>query len=169
MWSIKRTFFLTDCYLRMISLKLILDTMNTIRKKLFIIATIIAIALIVSSCATKKKFLISPIVPAAEGTVKVKKDKNKNYQVRVSVDNLADPGRLQPPKRVYIVWMETDQENARRLGRMETSSGMFSSGLKASFETVTTLKPRKIFISAEDNADVHYPGSLVVLISKYLN
>jgi hypothetical protein len=144
--------------------------MNTVKKYLLILTTFIAIALVASSCSTvKKKFLNSSVVPAAEGTVLVKKDKNKNYHIKVTVDNLADPSRLQPPKKVYVLWMKSDGGNIRRLGRIETSSGMFTSGLKASFETVSTLKPQKIFISAEDSADITEPGPIVVLTSENLN
>jgi hypothetical protein len=143
--------------------------MNTIKKQLFIFITIITIVLVNSSCTSvKKKFLVSSVVPAAEGTVTVKKDKNNNYHIKIEIDNLADPNRLEPAKEVYVVWMESVDHSVRRLGRMVTSSGLFTSGLKASLETVTTIKPQKVFISAENNAEVTEPGKLVVLTSENL-
>ncbi|HEY1056219.1 MAG TPA: hypothetical protein VGE24_13830, partial [Emticicia sp.] len=37
---------------------------------------------VLQSCGTTKySFITSPVVPAAEGTVKVKKDKNNNYNI----------------------------------------------------------------------------------------
>jgi hypothetical protein len=35
--------------------------------------------------------------------------------------------------------------------------------LKASFETVSSTKPTKIFLTAEDDASIQYPGSQVVI------
>jgi len=136
--------------------------MRAFDKRLFLVVIVITMSLIFSSCATKEKFLNSTVVPAAEGRVIIKKDKNNNYHVNVSVNNLADPGKLQPPKEVYIIWMETEMQATKNLGRIKTSKGMLSSGLKASFETVSTLRPKKIFISAEASAEVPEP-SLIVL------
>ena len=42
-----------------------------------------------ASCARKLTFDVSPVVPAAEGTVKIKKSKNGNYLVNVKIKNLA--------------------------------------------------------------------------------
>lgn len=76
------------------------------------IAQIISSAFIVfmifsiHSCARKLTFGVSPVVPAAEGTVKIKKSKNDNYIVDVKVRNLAESKRLTPPRDVYVVWME---------------------------------------------------------------
>ena len=64
---------------------------------IFIAAAIILVAF--SSCATRKAtFLSSAVVPAAEGTVKVKKDNNKNYTIIRCLypDNKDILCRLQP-------------------------------------------------------------------------
>jgi hypothetical protein len=116
-----------------------------------------------TSCAKKMAFMASSIVPAAQGTVKVKTDNNKNYAIQIEIDNLADPGRLTPPREIYVVWMETGQETAKNLGQIKTSSSMFSKNLKASFETVSSVKPIKIFITAENDPNVQNPDWEVVL------
>jgi hypothetical protein len=41
-----------------------------------------------------------------------------------------------------------------------------SNKLKASFETVSPVKPTKIFITAEDDPGVQYPGTQVVLTTQ---
>jgi hypothetical protein len=115
------------------------------------------------SCARKVTFLTSPIVPAARGFVKVKKDNNKNYLIKVEVTNLAEVSRLQPSRSTYVVWMETDEQVTKNIGQIKSSSGIFSSKLKASFETVSSSKPSKIFITAEDDAERQYPGMQLVL------
>jgi hypothetical protein len=115
------------------------------------------------SCARKISFATSTVVPAAEGTVKVKKDNNDNYAIKVEVKNLAEPHRLPQPRKVYVVWMQTANNGIQNLGQLSTSSGLFSSTLKASIEAVTAYKPTRLFITGEDAANVAYPGNYVVL------
>jgi hypothetical protein len=134
-------------------------TFNVPLKILLVICSL----LIFSSCAKKLHFATSTVVPAAEGNVKYKKDDNNNYAVDVNIRNLADPKKLTPPKNTYVLWMEPTQGNVQNLGQIVSSSGIFTSGLKASLEAVTPFKPRSFFITAEDNAAVTYPGPQVVL------
>jgi hypothetical protein len=116
-----------------------------------------------SSCSRKISFAKSPVVPAAEGSVKIKKDNNKNYSIELNVIRLAEPKRLSPPKSTYVVWMETEQNGTKNIGRLNTSSGLFSSTLKSSLKTTSPYKPTGFFITAEDDSNVQYPGGQVVL------
>lgn len=115
------------------------------------------------SCARKVSFLTSSVVPAARGTVKVKKDNNDNYRIQVNLTNLAEVKRLQPPRQTYVVWMVTGQEAIKNIGQINSSTSLLSNKLKASFETVSSVKPNKIFITAEDDANIRYPGTQVIL------
>ncbi len=117
----------------------------------------------INSCTKKAHFLQSSVVPAAEGDVKIKRDRNDNYVLKMEIKNLAEIDRLQPPKNHYVVWMETDRGTTRNVGLITSSSRH-----KVSFETVSTLKPTRIFITAEDDGDVQYPGSMVVLTTERL-
>ena len=122
-----------------------------------------------SSCATKTHFLTSAVAPAAEGTIKVHKDKNKNYVIKIEISNLAEPSRLQPPKNHYVVWMEGDNNETKNIGKIKSSNDLLSKRLKGSFETVSTDKPRKIYITGENNASLQYPNLAdVVLTTDYL-
>src|SRR4051794_18026297 len=114
-------------------------------------------------CSKKLSFATSPVVPAAHGSVRIDRDKNENYTIEVEVTNLAEPKNLQPPRETYVVWMETKKNGIKNIGQLNTSSGFFSSALKASLKTVTPNKPTGFFITAEDKGDVQYPGSQVVL------
>lgn len=134
-----------------------------LRRNIMIMTLVIIVSLFMQSCAKKYAFAISSIVPAAEGSVMVKKDKNKNYNIQLKVANLADPKRLSQPKDMYIVWMETDHSNNTNIGQLNTSSGMFSKSLKSSLNTVTSFKPTAFFITAENSADIQFPGGDVVL------
>ena len=116
-----------------------------------------------SSCSKKVNFLNSSVVPAAEGSVKVDKDKNKNYVIKIELSNLADPGRLTPPKNVYVVWMVADDNSTKNIGRIKSSTSFLSRRLTGSSETVSAVKPIKIFITAEDDATIQYPLTEVVL------
>ena len=137
--------------------------LNSDIKKLFLGALAVIMLLTFTSCGKNIAFQNSSIVPAAEGKVSVKKDSNKNYSIGIKISNLAEVTRLQPSKNVYVVWMETEESLVKNIGQIKSDTGFMSSKLKASFETVTSFEPSKIFITAEDNADVQYPGMQLVL------
>lgn len=61
-------------------------------------------------CSRKMNFKTSPAVPAARGTVKVKKDNNNNYQVKIKLTNLAEVERLDKDNISYVVWMVTEND-----------------------------------------------------------
>ncbi|HZH36077.1 MAG TPA: hypothetical protein VEX65_02315 [Flavisolibacter sp.] len=128
----------------------------------FLLVALSAIFLL-SSCATRVNFATSTVVPAAEGKVKVKKDKNNNYAISIDVENLAEPGRLPMPQNYYIAWAEMDNNTIQNLGQLRTGAGLLSSKLKASMQTVSPTKPRRIFITGESAVAATYPGTYVVL------
>lgn len=126
---------------------------------------LLVIVFMVFTCGCSKKiyFAKSRVVPAAEGKVKIKKDRNKNYDINISILRLADPERLQPPKKAYVVWMETKENGIKNIGMINSTSGFFSKRLRASLSTKTAFKPIHFFITAEENGAVQYPGSQLVL------
>jgi hypothetical protein len=132
-------------------------------KFIFALAAAAIVIFAFSSCATQAVFLTSPVVPAAQGKVTIKDDGNKNHVIKIKISNLANSQRLQPPKNVYVVWLVTDNELTKNIGQIISSTGTLSKNLKASFETVSSFKPTKIFITAENEADVQYPNSEVIL------
>jgi hypothetical protein len=136
----------------------------TLRSALILFSLVMLTML--NSCAKKVSFQRSPMVPAAEGSVKLTKDSNKNYGIKIYLANLAEPTRLQPSKSSYVVWMETDENSTKNIGQINTSTGFMSSKLKATFETVSPVKPTKIFITAEDDPGIQYPGTQVVLTTQ---
>ncbi|QJD98335.1 hypothetical protein HH214_07580 [Mucilaginibacter robiniae] len=110
--------------------------------------------------------MTSGVVPAAEGYIKISKDENQNYAIDVNVKRLAEPSRLKPPKELYLVWMESKSNGVKNLGRLNSSSGFFSSDLKGLLHAVTPFKPERVFVTAEDQANIPYPGAQVVLTTK---
>jgi len=124
---------------------------------------IIMIIFLFPSCSKNFSFLSSSVVPAARGEVKVKTDNNRNYVVEISLSDLAEASRLQPPKLTYIVWMVTDRDITKNIGQLKSARGVLSKQLKGSFKTVSADKPVKIYITAEDDAGIEYPGTQIVL------
>ena len=124
------------------------------------------VVLMLPSCSRKMSFQTSQIVPAATGSVKIKKGKNNNYHVDVQTTHLAKPERLTPPKNVYVVWMRTEDNTVRNIGMIKSSSSMLSNTLKGELEATSTSKPTSIFITAEDDGNIQYPGNIVVLSTK---
>jgi hypothetical protein len=137
--------------------------LNTLTNKIFIGAFALLILFSIDASAKKVKFLTSTLVPAARGDVKIHRDKNLNYVVDINISNLAEAFRLQPSRLNYIVWMVTDDEIIMNMGKIKSSVGLLSKNLKASFETVTSFKPVRIFITAEDDPSRQYPGTEIAL------
>lgn len=127
------------------------------------LAMLLIIVVLQSCSATKYNFSTSPVVPAAEGSVKVKKDNNNNYSIDLSVHRLADSKRLSPAKEMYIVWMQTEEDGRKNIGQLTTSGGLISKELKSSLKTVSTFKPTGFLITAEDDATIQYPSGQIVL------
>jgi hypothetical protein len=128
-------------------------------KSIFLILSSILLIFNLVGCAKKIPFQTSAQVPAARGNVTYSKDKNNNYVIKLEIAYLAEPNRLQPSKAAYVVWLESDQSsNPINLGQI-----VVSSKLKIKFETVSSSKPKRIFVTAEDDPAIHYPGSYLVL------
>jgi hypothetical protein len=132
-------------------------------RKIAIMMIAILIVSFFSACAKRVNFQTSSVVPAARGNVKVSRDNNQNYNIQLQVSNLAEVDRLETSRETYVVWMVTDNNETKNIGLLNSSSGMFSSKLKASFETTSSTKPTKIFITAEDDGAIQYPSNKVIL------
>ena len=143
---------------------------NSYQDKRFLSGIFIIMSIfLLTSCSKNFSFLSSSVVPAARGDVKIKTDNNKNYVVEISLTDLAEPSRLQPPKLTYIVWMVTNRDITKNIGQLKSSRGIMSKQLKGSFKTVTADKPVKIYITAEDDAGIEYPGTQIVLSTDKFN
>lgn len=120
---------------------------------------VLSLTLFITSCSKKYTFGPSATIPSARGSVNLDKDKNNNYVVDVRVEHLAEPERLQPPKSTYIVWIETLNNGTQNLGQLRTAR----SSLKGTLKAVSVYQPIRVFITAEDQPNVSYPGGTEVL------
>ncbi len=132
-----------------------------IRNTVFGIA-IIMMMIVFGACSKKIVFLGSSVVPAAEGHVKVKKDGNENYAISLNISNLAEVDKMQPPKNMYVIWMETDEGLTKNIGQIISSRN-----LNAKFETVSSSKPVMIYLTAEDTEDIQRPGKVVLTTARF--
>jgi hypothetical protein len=114
---------------------------------------------IYTSCAKSIEFENSSIVPAARGKVSVKKDKNDNYNIKLELSYLAEPDRLSPPKKFYVVWLSSDANQIPlNIGQI-----VGTSKLHVKFESVSSSKPKRVFVTAEDDVTTQYPSQYIVL------
>ena len=140
--------------------------LNLLARWVITVSFVCTILFFLSSCATKMSFGTSAVMPTAEGTVKVKTDRNNNNAIDIKVLHLAAADKLTPPRQVYVVWMVTDNDETRNLGRLKSSTSFLSKTRKASLETTSPFKPVSFFITAEDDASTAYPGPTIVLNTK---
>lgn len=117
---------------------------------------------VLTSCSNTVKFPVSDVIPAAEATAVVEKDKNENYQIKLEIDNLTEPERLNPPKKYYVFWAETEH-GSQNLGQIKVKEAMLSSKKYAELETSTPHKPLRLVMSAEDEVDKASPGTFTIL------
>lgn len=67
---------------------------------------------------------------------------------------------------MYVVWMVTGGNITKNLGRLNSSSGYFTSSLEGTLSTVTPFKPDYVYITAENTAAIQYPTGAVVLSTR---
>jgi len=142
---------------------------NQTTKNFFSGILVITMMLLIASCATSESFLNSSVVPGAKGTVKVKTDNNQNYVIKVQIDDLAAVERLQTSKETYVVWMETERGNTENLGQLKSSTSFLSKRHTASLETISSFKPVRIFVTAENGLDIRYPDTVEILTTGTFN
>ena len=137
--------------------------------KTFIVGMIALTFIQVSATAQRVHFNASAVVPAAQGTVKVRTDKDKGYNIDISIFHLAGPQRLQPAAKTYIVWMDTERNGTKNLGEMQSKDKFLSNTLKADLKITTPFRPTRIFITAEDVAAISNPAGQQVLTTPTFN
>ena len=120
------------------------------------------IVIALTSCGKKISFLPSTVIPTAKGYVKIKGDKNNNYAVKLQVRDIVKSKELQPSKKNYVVWVETMENRAHHLGKLESTKSLFSGTRKGRLETVTPAKPVRVYITAEENGTPQFPSEVIL-------
>lgn len=98
-------------------------------------------------------------VPAAHGTVQVKRDSpSANTELDVKVWDLANPRSLTPPENIYVVWVRPRSGSVEKEGAIDVGSN-----LKGELKATTTATDADVFITAESNETVSSPTGPEVL------
>ena len=126
--------------------------------RLVLAGAVAVLGLAGAACAHKVVFPTSPTVPAADARAKVELDDNGNAQISLTVNHLATPDRLFPPRSVYVVWIQPPDEDGSNLGQLRLDEN-----LKGRIVGITPFTRFRVVITAEDEATVRFPGSQVVL------
>lgn len=114
-------------------------------------------------CATQAPIMSTSMTPAASGEVKVTTDANNNTQIQLKVLHLAPPQNLQPPRSVYVVWVETTDNKRFNLGQLRLDKD-----LEGKISGITPFKAIRLIVTAEDFPTVSEPSQTVVLTTDLL-
>jgi hypothetical protein len=128
------------------------------RMMVLLLLPVLAFTIFIGSCTQKVAFQRSSVVPAADADVRVKTDRNGNYELDIRVQNLAQPENLSPSRETYVVWMLASDQNTYNLGELQVGDN-----LRGSLTAVTPHRPIRVYISAEDDATGRAPSDQVVL------
>lgn len=97
-------------------------------------------------------------VPAAHGVIHVKSTGDGNKQLEIKTRSLAKPAALTPPEQVYVVWIQPSGQAPTNAGALKVDGN-----LNGDLTTVTPYKDFKVFITAENYAQLRQPSGMTVL------
>lgn len=130
--------------------------MKTIKNLVFI-----SVVALMTSCASTAKFPVSSAVPAADITAKTKKQGKPNYLVTITANNLAASERLEPSKKIYVIWAVSDAGIIRNVGHFTQKNAV-----KATYKASFPYQPVEIFITAEDEEGLCEPAGIEITRTK---
>jgi len=116
---------------------------------------------ILTACSSNSKFPVSTSTPAADITAKKGKDKQKNYTLEITADNLAKADRLNPAGNNYSVWIVTTDNVVKNVGQLNVENGK-----KTTFKTTTPFDFDQVFITVENQGDLNYPKGIEISRTK---
>lgn len=119
-----------------------------------LLAATLAVAFSMSvACGSKDvRMSVAETQPAAQGKAELGKDDNGNTTVNLQVRHLARPQNLNPPKEVYVVWIQPRGQSPINQGALKVDDN-----LKGEFKARTSYANFDIFVTAEESATVSYP------------
>lgn len=116
----------------------------------FIIFT--SLLVIFTACSSSSKFPVSSTTPAADITAKKGMDKQNNYTLEITAENLANAERLNPAGHNYSVWIITKDNVVKNVGQLNVENAK-----KTTFKTTTAFDFDTVFITIENQGDLNYP------------
>lgn len=118
--------------------------------------------LLVTSCTNMTRFPISTVTPAADIVAVRGHDANDNVVIRISAKYLAAVDRIATPKKAYVVWVVTDRDGARNIGKL-----MNRNSRTAKLETLIPSYSTEVFITAEEDGEAVTPSGVEISRIKF--
>jgi hypothetical protein len=113
----------------------------------------LSVILLLTACGTTYHFPTSNTTPAADISLEINQNDQKNYCIELTAKNLAAPSRLSPPRENYSVWIITETGLTKNLGQLSIENAE-----KVTFKTTTPFKVKEIFITAENTHNNSVPA-----------
>ncbi len=114
-----------------------------------------------AGCATPTTFQMTPdpSTPAAEGTVAIKEEGNKNLKLKVEVAHLPPPENLAGNLNTFVVWLQpAGTQKLVNLGALTIGSDR-----KGKLSTTTPYRDFTLYVTAEPSGQVSQPSEHLVL------
>jgi hypothetical protein len=106
----------------------------------------------------KVQMMAGTVTPGAQGTISFNTTSNNNVKMDVKVQSLANPSGLTPAENVYVLWIQPPGKAAQNQGEIKVDKNQ-----NGEIGAQTSYKRFKIFITAEQNAQVTAPQGPEVL------
>jgi hypothetical protein len=121
------------------------------------VLAVVGLMVVVGACANSVKFPISTVTPAADIVAVRSHDGNGNTMMRITARNLAAVDRIASPKKAYVVWIVTDRDGAKNVGKLTNRNSR-----TARLETLIPAYSTEVFITAEEDGEVTAPSGIEI-------
>jgi len=126
--------------------------------------SIVLVFLSLMSCQTTRQFPVSPHTPAAEIGIQVTKQKGINHLISIKINYLASPERLTPPRKVYVIWVVSENGVARNVGYFSNMNAK-----RSVYKFTVPYTPVEVFITAESEEGVTAPRGVEITRFNIIN
>jgi hypothetical protein len=124
--------------------------------------SLLGLVLLATSCANTIKFPISNITPAADIVAVRSHDSNENTMLRITAKNLAAVDRIASPKKAYVVWIVTERDGTRNIGKLINRNSRTTK-----METLIPNYSTEVFITAEEDGEAVSPSGIEISRIKF--
>lgn len=121
--------------------------------KIIINVLVVFAVFLIAACSNTAKFHLSQVVPEAEIKAITRVDQDNNKVLIINAKNLESPANVDPGSTEYVVWIETDDQGLRNIGRLVSKDDH-----TAVFKAETPYEYSEIIITAESRANVSQPS-----------
>jgi hypothetical protein len=99
-----------------------------------------------------RQMKVSPMLPAASGTMGVSHDTSGTIYISIQAKHLARPEALHPAKAAYVVWVQSAGQPPQNHGVLQVNDKEV-----ATYSTTTRNLNFEVFVTAEDSPKAAMP------------